>query len=110
VERIFPFESTGSGHGENPLGEAFSVLGLVAKTELPPLDRRSETAFRHIIGGFYTLMTEEGKQVRPIAKRALCSGGHLPIRAARKFEAILFHASPRQNGSVQKLPAAYIAF
>ena len=110
VERIFPVELAGSGHGENPLGEAFPVFGLVAKAEFSPLDCRPESLFGRVVGGFDSLMAEEGKQMRPVAKRSFGSGSYFPVRAAPVFEAVAFHPSPWQSRGVQELPAGDVAF
>ena len=110
METIFAVESTGSGHGYNPLGEAFSALGLVSKTELSPQDLGPDLPFGDIIGGFNSLMAEESEQMRPIAKRAFGSRRYFPICAALILEAIALHAGLWQIRGVQKLLTGYIAF
>jgi hypothetical protein len=40
MKGVLALELAGSGHGENPLGEALSAIWLVAKAELSPLNSR----------------------------------------------------------------------
>ena len=63
MEGILSSKLASGGDGKNPLGEAFSVLGLITETELPPLNGRPQPQFRGIVRGLNAFVGEEGKQM-----------------------------------------------
>ncbi len=109
MEGVLPSELAGSSHRENPLGEAFSRFGLIAKTKLPPLNRRPERRLGTIVRGLDTLVEKESEKVGPVFERPLGAGAHLSVGTLLVFEAIPFHASPDEHRGILELPAGDVA-
>jgi len=110
VEGVPALKAAGSCDSEDSLGESLTILGLVAKAELSPLDCRSNPPLCNIVGGFYSLMGEEGKQVRPVLERALGARAYLGIRAGEVLLTIPFHPRSHESGGGKQLVSGDVAF
>jgi len=53
LEGVPVLKAAGSRDSEDSLGESLTILGLVAKAELSPLDCRSNPSLCNIVGGLY---------------------------------------------------------
>lgn len=110
MEGVPALKAAGSCDSEDSLGESLTILGLVAKAELSPLDCRSNPPLCNIVGGFYSLMGEEGKQVRPVLERALGARAYLGIRAGEVLLTIPFHPRSHESGGGKQLVSGDVAF
>lgn len=109
MEGILSPKLASAGDGENLFGKAFSVLGLITETELPPLNGRAQPQFRRIVRGLNAFVGEEGKEMGPIAERSFGSSAHRFVRAFSVFEAIALHSRPRKDRGILKLATTDVA-
>lgn len=109
MERVPPLKLARSGHGEDPFGEAFTIVGLVAETEFAPLYRWPQGAFSPIVGWFDPLVKEEGKEVFPVLEGTAGPSAYLSIRAILVLEAVPFDAGPHQDGGISELLPSDVA-
>jgi hypothetical protein len=70
----------GASDGQESSGKQFGVFRLISETDLPPLDRRSDSSLSGVVGGFRAPMIQEGEQVGPMLEETSGCACHIMIR------------------------------
>lgn len=106
---ILLLEEAGAVDGEKPFGQALSRFGLVAKADLPPLDRRPDALFSSVIGGLDSLIFKEGKQVLPVFEQSATHASHISISGKFvRLETIAHTSSDRNRFEYKALPVQMV--
>jgi hypothetical protein len=79
--------------GQQPGCKEFPVLGLVAETDLSPLDCRPDTLFSGVVCWFDSFVFQKGEQTMPVLQQALARLADIVIRALSILLEALVHSS-----------------
>lgn len=105
MEGIPALEPAGPGDGKKALSKAFAVLRLAPETYLTPLNGMTQCSLSGIVGGFNTLMEDEGKEVVPVLECLAGAGTHGRILAGEVLLTVPLHPAPNEGGRLPELPA-----
>jgi len=109
MEGIASLSDTRSFSGQQPGGEEFSFEGLIAETDLPPLDGGAQSSFRRIVGWLDTAVFEKGEQPMPVSEEAFCRLGHIVVGAGGVNLEASAHATSYGHGfSDEHLPVQMV--
>ena len=109
MEWVLTPELASSGYCEDPLCEALPIAGLVAKTELSPLDGGPEIALCDIVCGLDSFVSKESEEMVPVIQQSFGSSAYVCIRAAKVLLTGAFHPRPHQLGCVEELLTRNVA-
>jgi len=100
VEGVLSLEDTGSFRSQQPGGEEFAVVGLIAEADFSPLDRGTFSPLCGVVGRLNPLVIQKREQSVPMLQEALCSLADLVIRAGT----ILLEAFAHSASDGDRLP------
>ena len=109
MEWVLAPELASSGYCEDPLCEALSIAGLVAKAELSPLDGGPDIALRDVVCGLDSFVKEESEEMVPVVQQSFGSSAYVCIRAGKIPLTGAFHPRPHQLGCVEELLTRNVA-
>ena len=72
LEGVPSLKDAGSFGGQQPGGKEFAVVGLIAEADLSPLDGRTYSPLRGVVGRLNPFVFEKGEQSVPVLEQALC--------------------------------------
>ena len=75
---------TGPGDVEESSGQRLAAFGLFPEADFSPLDRWTYSPLSGVVGGFYSLMIQEGEQVVRMLEEPSGSTCHIVIRGQLK--------------------------
>ena len=106
--RVFSLHDAGPSDGQESSGEHLAVFGLIPETDFPPLDRRADSTLSGVVGGFHSLMIQEGEQVVPMFEETSGSTCHIVIRGQLIGLKAIADSCPDGNRFCDKGPPVHL--
>ena len=79
VERALFLDQTRPGDSEEPSGEEFTIVRLIAEADLPPLHSRTDASLSNVVGGFDSIMIQKREEAVPVIEQSSRHPGYIGI-------------------------------